>query len=243
MKRVYKIAGLLLGITVILAAIPAYRLYIEVRKSLSEDPAVYAEDVAVLVARTQEGPLPEDAVVFIGSSSIRLWSTLERDMQPLAVIQHGFGGAKLADIEFYAERLVNPFDPRAVVVFAGTNDLQPHASKSPEVLLKTYQGFVERVRTDLPNVPIYFIGITPSPRRWAIWDEAQETNRLVREWSDRTPALFYIETGPALLGADGEPDADNYMLDGLHLSAQGYAIWTKIIRSRLMKELQDIPIP
>ena len=243
MKRVYKIAGLLLGITVILAAIPAYRLYIEVRKSLSEDPAVYAEDVAVLVARTQEGPMPEDAVVFIGSSSIRLWSTLERDMQPLAVIQHGFGGAKLADIEFYAERLVNPFDPRAVVVFAGTNDLQPHASKSPEVLLKTYQGFVERVRTDLPNVPIYFIGITPSPRRWAMWDEAQETNRLVREWSDRTPALFYIETGPALLGADGEPDADNYMLDGLHLSAQGYAIWTKIIRSRLMKELQDIPIP
>jgi hypothetical protein len=241
MKRLLKTVGLLLGIAVLLAAFPAYRFYLEIRKSVNEDPAVYAEDITDLVARTREGPVPEDAVVFIGSSSIRLWSTLERDMQPLPVIQHGFGGAKLADVEFYAERLVNPFDPRAVVVFAGTNDLQPRASKPPEILLKTYQRFVERVRTDLPNVPIYFIGITPSPRRWEIWEQAQETNRLVREWSARAPTLFYIETGPALLGEDGEPDADNYRFDGLHLSAQGYAIWTEIIRAHLMKELQDAP--
>ena len=238
MKCVPKIAGLLLGFVVLLAAFPAYRLYVEIRKSISEDPAVYAQDISDLVARTREGPGAEDAVVFIGSSSIRLWSTLERDMQPLPVVQHGFGGAKLADVEFYAERLVNPFDPRAVVVFAGTNDLQPGASKSPEVLLETYRRFVERVRADLPNVSIYFIGITPSPRRWEIWDQAQETNRLVREWSDRDPTLFYIETGPSLLGEDGEPDADNYKFDGLHLSAQGYAIWTEIIRTRLMEDLQ-----
>ena len=241
MKRVLKIAGLLLALAVLLATFPAYRLYIEIRKSVNEDPAVYAEDIADLVAQTREGPVPEDAVVFIGSSSIRLWSTLERDMQPLPVIQHGFGGAKLADVEFYAERLVNQFDPRAVVVFAGTNDLMPRMNKSPAVLLKTYQRFVERVRSDLPNVSIYFIGITPSPRRWELWDQAQETNRLVREWSERNPTLFYIETGPALLGEDGEPDADNYMFDGLHLSAQGYAIWTEIIRTRLMEDLQPAP--
>jgi len=238
MKRVLKIVGLLLGVAILLAAFPAYRLYVEIRKSISEDPTVYAEDIADLVAQTRAGPAPEGAVVFIGSSSIRLWSTLERDMRPLPVVQHGFGGAKLADVEFYAERLVSPFDPRAVVVFAGTNDLRPGASKSPEILLGTYQRFVERVRADLPSVPIYFIGITPSLRKWAIWDQAQETNRLVREWSDGAPTLSYIETGPALLGEDGEPDADNYMFDGLHLSAQGYAIWTEIIRTRLMEDLQ-----
>jgi len=234
-----KIAGPLLALAALLAAFPAYRLYVEIRKSVNEDPAVYADDIANLVAQTRESSVSEGAVVFIGSSSIRLWSTLEGDMHPLPVIQHGFGGAKLADVEFYADRLVNPFDPRAVVVFAGTNDLQPHASKPPGVLLKTYQGFVDRVRSDLPDVPIYFIGITPSPRRWAIWDQAQETNRLVREWSERNPALFYIETGPALLGDDGEPDPDNYRLDGLHLSAQGYAIWTEIIRTRLMHDLDS----
>ncbi len=241
MKRILKIAGRLLGVAVLLAAFPAYRLYVEIRKAVNEDPAVYAEDIADLVAQTREGPMAEDAVIFIGSSSIRLWSTLERDMQPLPVVRHGFGGAKLADVEFYAERLVNPFDPRAVVVFAGTNDLQPRRSKAPEVLLETYRRFVERVRADLPKVSIYFIGVTPSPLRWEIWDQAQETNRLVREWSARDPTLFYIETGPALLGEGGEPDADNYMFDGLHLSAQGYAIWTEIIRTRLMEDLQGAP--
>ena len=241
MRRVLKIAGLLLGVAVLVAAFPAYRLYVEIRKSASEDPTVYAEDIADLVARTREGPMAEDAVVFIGSSSIRLWSTLERDMQPLPVVQHGFGGAKLADVEFYAEELVNPFAPRAVVVFAGTNDLHPGASKPPEVLLETYRRFVERVRADLPDVPIYFIGITPSPMRWAIWDQAQETNRLVREWSASDPTLFYIETGPSLLGEDGEPDRDNYIFDGLHLSAQGYGIWTEIIRTRLMEDLRAGP--
>jgi len=241
MKRAAKIVGIVLGVAVLLAAFPAYRLYVEIQKAVSEDPAVYAEDIEKLVARTREGPVPEDAVVFIGSSSIRLWSTLERDMQPLPVVQHGFGGAKLADIEYYAEQLVNPFAPRAVVVFAGTNDLQPGASKSPEVLFETYRRFVERVRADLPNVPIYFIGITPSPMRWEIWDQAQDTNRRVREWSAGNPTLFYIETGPALLGEDGEPDGDNYMFDGLHLSAKGYAIWTGIIRTRLMEDLQGGP--
>ncbi|HJO23646.1 MAG: GDSL-type esterase/lipase family protein [Myxococcota bacterium] len=241
MKRVAKIAGIVLGALVLLAAFPAYRFYVEIRKAVSEDPTVYAEDIEDLVARTREGPVSEDAVVFIGSSSIRLWSTLEADMQPLPVIQHGFGGAKLADVEFYAERLVNPFDPRAVVVFAGTNDLQPGASKSPEVLLETYRRFVERVRADLPDVPIYFIGITPSPMRWEIWGQAQETNRRVREWSAGDPALHYIETGPALLGADGEPDRDNYIFDGLHLSAKGYAIWTGIIQTRLLEDLRGGP--
>jgi hypothetical protein len=241
MKRVLKIAGFLLALVVLLAAFPGYRLYVDIRKALSEDPAAWAEDVADLVAETREGPVPKDAVVFIGSSSIRLWSTLEHDMRPLPVIQHGFGGAKLADVEFYAERLVSQFTPGAVVVFAGTNDLRPRAKKSPTVLLKTYQRFVERVRSDLPNVSIYFIGITPSPRRWEIWDQALETNRLVREWSERNPALFYIETGPALLAEDGEPDADNYMFDGVHLSAQGYAIWTEIIRTRLMEDLRPAP--
>lgn len=241
MKRVLKIASLLLGLVILLATFPAYRFYTEVRKALNEDPAVYAQDVADLVARTQESPGKENAVVFIGSSSIRLWSTLENDMQPLPVIQHGFGGAKLADVVFYAEELVNPFDPRAVVVFAGTNDLHPGAAKSPEVLLESYQNFVERVRADLPTVSIYFIGITPSPRRWEIWGQAQRTNKLVREWSALDPTLFYIETGPALLGKEGEPDPENYRFDGLHLSARGYSIWTEIIRTRLMVDLQAAP--
>jgi lysophospholipase L1-like esterase len=155
------------------------------------------------------------------------------------VIQHGFGGAKLGDIVHYAEPLVTDYAPRAVVVFAGSNDLRPGATRPPSALLHLYELFVERVRAELPNVPIYYIGITPSPRRWEIWDVAQETNAKIRAWTEQDPFLFYIETGPALMGEDGAPDADNYRLDGLHLSGRGYEIWTDIIRPRLLEDLAD----
>ena len=243
MKRRLRILYVIGGVLILLAAYPVYRVSTEIRKALAEDPTVYAEDIEDLLAQTRAGPPPEGAVVFTGSSSIRLWSTLKRDMDPLPIIQHGFGGAKLGDVEFYADQLVTPFDPQAVVVFAGTNDLQPHASKPPEVLLRTYQAFVTRVRIDLPDVPIYFIGITPTPRRWVIWDQAQETNRLIRDWSDQDPNLLYIETGPALLGENGQPDPENYRLDKLHLSDEGYAIWTEIIRTRLMRDLASETTP
>ena len=120
-----------------------------------------------LEAKTAGRYAPGESVVFIGSSSIRLWPNLEQDMAPIPVIQHGFGGAKLDAVVHYADRLVSAYQPRAVVVFAGTNDIDPAASKAPEVLLASYQAFVARVRAKQPDVPIFYIAITPSPRRWS----------------------------------------------------------------------------
>lgn len=234
MRRVFRIALGFFLVLALLAAAPAWRLYGELRKAASEDPAVWAEDIDALTERTRGR---RGAVVFVGSSSIRLWPDLAGDMAPLPVVQHGFGGAKLADVAHYAERLVNDYAPRAVVVFAGTNDLRPGDTKPPEVLVETYLRFVARVRADLPEVPIYFIGITPSPLRFAIWEEAQEVNRRIAALGERHPGLHYIETAPALLGPDGRPDRSNYRFDRLHLSEQGYAAWTRIIRTRLLADL------
>ena len=125
----------------------------------------------------------------------------------------------------------------AVVVFAGTNDIHPGNTKPPEQLLATYQRFIAKVRADLPDAPIYYIAITPSPLRWEVWDIAQQANQLIAEYSEREPGLFVIDTGPSLLGADGTPNRDNYVFDGLHLSEAGYAIWTELIRERLLADL------
>lgn len=234
-----KVGAAVLGIEVVLATVPAYKIFSELRKAASEDPRVYADDVAALVLGTKERGELVAPVLFIGSSSIRFWETLDRDMQPLVTIRHGFGGSKLADVEFYAEELVTAFAPRAVVVFAGTNDISPGNTKPPEVLFATYQRFVAKVRATLPSVQIFYIGITPSILRWEVWDEAQATNQLIAEFCELQAGLYYIETGPNLLGADGKPNSDNYRFDGLHLSARGYAIWTDVIQSRLLKDLDD----
>jgi lysophospholipase L1-like esterase len=238
MKRFIKILLFALAAAFLAAAWPAHRLYVEISKARSENPLVWEEEIRAFEAAAREQPEPVNAVLFVGSSSIRLWSSLERDMHPLPVINRGFGGAKLGDLVHYAERLVNAYGPRAVVVFAGSNDLQPGEVKSPEALLASYQTFVASVRADLPQVPVYYIAITPSPLRWEIWPIAQETNALIRRFCDQEPGLHFIDTGPSLLDAQGEPDPANYRFDRLHLSAAGYQIWAELIRQRLFADLR-----
>lgn len=237
MKKIVKRIALLLGSVVLALSWPAWQLYGEVQKARSEDPTVWENAVTQLESNSQGLFGPGQGVVFIGSSSIRLWDTLAEDMAPIGVMQHGFGGAKLNDIVFYAQRLVSAWQPRAVVVFAGTNDIDSGASKTPEVLLFSYQAFVAAVRADHPQVPIYFIGITPSPLRWSVWPIAQVTNELIENWSRSDPALRYIETSEGLMGSNGEPDPDNYRYDYLHLNEQGYAVWRQIIGKRLRDDL------
>jgi hypothetical protein len=239
MKNALKIVAALLALLLLVLSWPAWQLYGEIQKARSEDPLVWEEAVSTLELKSRGLYLPRQAVVFIGSSSIRLWGTLVDDMSPIPVIQHGFGGSKLNDIVYYAERLVNAYHPRAVVVFAGTNDIDPAASKSPEVLLASYQAFVRKIRSDQPDLPIFYIGITPSPLRWAVWPIAQSTNQLIKNWSETDSSLHFIDTSDALLGSNGEPNPENYVFDGLHLSKSGYGIWREIIRKRLLDELND----
>lgn len=235
-RKVLRVVALLLGLLVLGLSWPAWMLYDEIQKARSDDPLVWEDAISELESDTAGRYAPGQAVVFIGSSSIRLWRNLEEDMSPIPVIQHGFGGAKLNDVVHYADRLVSAYQPLAVVVFAGTNDIDPAASKSPETLLASYQDFVSRVRSKQPQLPIFYIGITPSPRRWSVWPIAQTTNQLIAQWSVADPNLHVIDTSAALMDSTGEPDPDNYLFDGLHLSKRGYAIWRDIIRERLLAE-------
>ena len=227
------------GLSVILllaASWVGFRVYQEVGKRNSEDPLVWQEDIK---AFDVEAPMPENAVVFVGSSSIRLWDSLVQDMAPLPVIQRGFGGAKLNDLVYYADELVNKFNPMAVVVFAGSNDITPVSVKAPEVLLGSFHKFVAKVRTNKPDLPIYYIGITPSPRRWEVWPRAAAANNAIERYIDATPGLFFIDTTPALLNASGEPNVDNYSYDAQHFGDSGYQIWTSIIRPRLHNDFLE----
>lgn len=236
MSRKLQYSAGLLAIVLLALSWFGFRLYQELNKRGSEDPHVWEADIVALEAAAKLSPPPSNAIVFVGSSSIRFWSSLAEDMAPLPVIQQGFGGAKLNDVVHYADRLVSAHDPAGVVLFAGSNDMTPGSVKTPEHMLRNYKTFVSRVRAANPGLPIYYIAITPSPRRWEIWPHAQAANVLIKHYSEETEGLFYIDTGPALMNAAGVPDEENYLLDGLHLSEQGYRIWTSIIRPRLLED-------
>jgi len=177
------------------------------------------------------------AILFTGSSSIRLWSSLEQDMAPLRVLNRGFGGAHMDHVVHYADRIIRPYAPRALVVYAGDNDIG--AGKTPARVEADFRALVERVREDQPDLPIYYLTIKASRLRWKLWPIMHETNQRIEALAAGDPAIHVIDVASPMiaLGGGGKPPSALFALDGLHLSDEGYALWTSVVRPRLLRDL------
>jgi lysophospholipase L1-like esterase len=184
-------------------------------------------DIKKFEAADRLHPPPAGAVVFVGSSSIRFWK-LADSFPGMEALNRGFGGSHLADSARYADRIVTPYRPRAVVVYAGDNDLA--AGKTPEQVRDAYREFVTNVRAKLPTVPIIYIGIKPSPSRWKLADKAQAANRLIAEVQRGDSAQKFVDVWGPMLGADGQPRAELFLADKLHMNEQGYKVWAELLK-------------
>jgi lysophospholipase L1-like esterase len=173
-------------------------------------------------------------IVFTGSSSIRFWSTLADDMKPLDVINRGFGGSQIAQVNQYVSRIVLPYHPRAVVLYAGDNDLAIPWLKTPQRVLGDFKQFVDVIHANLPETWIYFVSIKPSLRRWASWQKIKRTNELVEQYSRTQPRVQFIDIDSAMLDPQGKPRVELFRKDGLHMNARGYTLWTSIIKPVLV---------
>lgn len=205
-----------------------------------ETPERWEDDIAAFEVDDQLTPPPEGSIVFVGSSSIRLWSTLAEDMDPMPVIQRGFGGSKLFDAIYYADRIVTPYKPKMLVVFSGTNDIAGDNPKQAEAVTALYEQFVDRVHRKQSDLPIYFIAISPTRSRWEHKEIVFETNRRIAELTSNDDRLFFIDTASALLDESGEPNDALFQGDQLHLNEDGYAVWTSIIKPVLLGDWEDV---
>jgi lysophospholipase L1-like esterase len=173
--------------------------------------------------------MPEaGGVLFVGSSSIRLWDRLPQDFSQVPlVINRGFGGSTMADCNQLARRLVIRYQPRQVLVYAGDNDLAE--GRSPEQVLQSFQAFAQAVRAELPATRISYISIKPSPLRAELLPKVRETNRLLAEYVGTLANASYIDVFTPMLDASGAPRTDLFGPDRLHMNATGYALWRKVI--------------
>lgn len=213
--------------TVAIAVIAALLLQ---RASRGAD-APFEKEIAAFEAADRKAPPPRDAVLFVGSSTIRMWTTLAGDFPKLKVINRGFGGSQIADSVRYADRIITPYHPSRVVLYAGDNDLA--AGKTPQQVLADFKALVEKVRVAQGDVPVTFISIKPSIARWKLIDQIREANRLVETYARSQKGVDFIDISPAMLGADGKPRPELFRPDGLHMTRAGYEAWTKIISPRL----------
>jgi hypothetical protein len=177
----------------------------------------------------------QDAILFAGSSSIRLWSTLEKDMYPYPVIQRGYGGARLSDFAVYAGRIFSPHPCKGIVIFIANDITGGETDKSPAEVAKLFRYLLKTIRKTHPDTPVFWIAVTPTAARWSVWNEIQKANGLIQNICEHQANTRFIRTDFAFLDENGKPRTELFIEDKLHLNQQGYAIWTDIIKKELEK--------
>jgi hypothetical protein len=177
----------------------------------------------------------EDAILFIGSSSIRLWKTLIEDMKPYSVIQRGYGGAHFRDMVFFTDRIMSDHQLSMVVCFVANDISGSEQDGTPQEVLKLFKHFIKQVRVKYPTIPIMQIAITPTKSRWSLWPEIDKVNALMKGYCEKTDNLYFIDTVPEFLDEKGQPKTQWFIKDQLHLNEKGYEVWNRIIKREIEK--------
>jgi lysophospholipase L1-like esterase len=188
----------------------------------THNSAQWEKEIAAFEASDAINLPPKDCIVFVGSSSIRLWKSLSADFPAFAVVNRGFGGSQLADSVNYAERVVVRYQPRQVIIYAGGNDI--NAGKAPELVYGDFVALASKLHARLPHARIAYISSAPNPQRWAQVEKVKRLNALVAEYCGHHH-MDFINVFPLMLGPDGLPKPDIFVADRLHMNAKGYAIW------------------
>jgi lysophospholipase L1-like esterase len=204
------------------------------KPEVKNEASRWEETIRVFENWDRKNSFPSNAVLFVGSSSIRLWQTREC-FEEFDVINRGFGGSQISDINYFAERIVLRYKPKVIVFYAGDNDVA--GGKSAKRVFEDYMKFVNTVHKELPETRIVFISIKPSGSRWSLWNVMKAANSMIKDFSIKDSRLFYFDGATPLLDSDSKPNAELFRNDNLHLNSKGYEVWTKQLKPTIRKAL------
>lgn len=174
---------------------------------------------------------PQNAILFVGSSSIRFWTNLAEAFPSHTTIRRGFGGSTMADLLHFVDRIVLPYRPKQIFVYEGDNDIA--AGKAPEQVVSGFQQFVAKVHEKLPMTEINYIAVKPSPSRWKLEAKDRAVNDAIKNWAHSQSNVGYIDIWTPMLGKDGKPRPELFVADKLHMNGTGYEIWRKVILPKM----------
>jgi len=166
-------------------------------------------------------------ILFTGSSSIRFWKNPVKDFNNTKILNRGFGGSQISDLIENFDRVILKYHPKKIVIYSGDNDIQD--GKSAEVVFGDFCTLYGMIKGKLPNTEIYYIAIKPSLSRWSKVLEMKKANTMINEFLNTKPNAVFVDIFPPMIGLDGKPDKKWFIEDGLHLSDEGYQLWTKIL--------------
>ena len=202
-------------------------------KKYEKTAAKWENEIVKLENLDNSQDYTKNQILFIGSSSIRLWKSIKKDLKPYQVIKRAYGGARYTDLIHFTERLVSPHDIKAVGIFVANDITGGENDLSPNEVLKLAKYIVKQIRTSHKTSSVFFIETTPTPKRWKAWSKISQANDLIKEFCASNDRLFFISTRNYFIGDNGLPTEEYFVRDNLHLNSKGYILWSNIIKENL----------
>ena len=178
---------------------------------------------------------PSNAILFVGSSSFRMWNDVQQAFPEHTIINRGFGGSSLPHVIQYAEDIIFPYNAKQIVIYAGENDLTESDTISAQTVYKRFQHLFHLIREKSPKTPVVYVSIKPSPSRAHLMPKMVEANGLIQTFLKQQKRAKFVNVYPLMLNSDGKPMQDIFLADNLHMNAKGYAIWKKALKPHLKK--------
>jgi lysophospholipase L1-like esterase len=175
-------------------------------------------------------------VLLVGSSTFRLWKTSKEDLAGYPIINRGFGGSQMSDVNFYFDRIVSKYQPKLILVYEGDNDLA--AGKTPETILEDFKIFADKIKKQVPNAIVGYCSVRPSIARTNIREKQKTVNKLIEDYCKQQKRFYFIDIQKEYYLPNGELMPDVFVADQLHLNEKGYKIWTLATRKFLKKRFK-----
>lgn len=195
-------------------------------------PARFENEIAAFEKWDHQNAVPQNCILFVGSSTIRLWQTADA-FPDLPVINRGFGGSTIPDVNHFADRIVFKYKPRTIVFYAGDNDIA--AGSSSEKVFADFETFAKSVHERLPNTQLIYLAIKPSPLRWKMWPKSHIVNDRIKNLIKKNEHGLYVDVATPLLATNGAPRKELFRDDGLHMNSKGYELWNEVLTAILAK--------
>ena len=200
----------------------------------AQDTPFYNEIIDFKKADSTQMP-PSNAVLFTGSSSIRMWNNIHKDFPGKTIINRGFGGSSTPHVIQYADEIIFPYNPKQIVIYVGENDFTSTPPATPVEVADRIDSLIHLIRTKLPQVPSVYISIKPSISRISLMPQMKEANQLIKERLEQQKNIVFVDVFSKMLDENGKPMKDIFLADNLHMNAKGYAIWKKALEPVLCK--------
>ena len=195
----------------------------------------FAEEIAAFKKADKLKFPPKNAILFVGSSSFRMWSDVQDYFPGYTIINRGFGGSSLPDVIRYINDIIVPYQPKQIVIYCGDNDLAASDTVTAQMVVDRFKTLFTSIRKKMGNVPIAFVSIKPSPSRTLLMPKMMQANNMIKDYLTKKNKTAFIDVYHAMVNADNKPMPDIFKEDNLHMNAKGYAIWQKTIEPYLLK--------